>query len=177
MNPVNTERPRGQQVNPTTARITVAGLAPIGLALVFAFVCWDRFVLNFAVVGYHRAAGQAHFRKGEWDKAVGSYTAIIDRQPSDARAHVLRGSAYEALGDWDRAIKDYTDAIRLAPQNSLAYNDLAWLLATSPLAGIRDGKRAVQLAQKACALDQWKHPSCVDTLAAAFAEVAISNRR
>ena len=35
---------------------------------------------------------------------------------------------------------------------------------------VLDGKRAVELAQKACELTEWKEPSYLDTLAAAYAE-------
>jgi hypothetical protein len=59
MIPESAERPRGQRVKPKTARITAAALAPVGLALILAFVFWDHFVFNLAVAGYHRAAGQA----------------------------------------------------------------------------------------------------------------------
>jgi hypothetical protein len=54
--------------------------------------------------------------------------------------------------------------------NYKAANDLAWLLATSSVITVRDGKEAVVLAKKACELDAWKHSATIDTLAAAFAE-------
>jgi hypothetical protein len=34
----------------------------------------------------------------------------------------------------------------------------------------RDGKRAVASARKACELTNWEHPSCLEVLAAAYAE-------
>jgi hypothetical protein len=49
-------------------------------------------------------------------------------------------------------------------------NDLAWLLATAPDEKCRDGKRAVELATKACSLTDYKDASLVDSLAAAYAE-------
>jgi lipopolysaccharide biosynthesis regulator YciM len=49
-------------------------------------------------------------------------------------------------------------------------NNLAWALATSPDASKRDGKRAVQLAERACDLTQYQQPIMVGTLAAAYAE-------
>jgi hypothetical protein len=49
-------------------------------------------------------------------------------------------------------------------------NNLAWLLATCPDGQHRDGKRAVELASKACELTDWKVPTCIGTLAAAYAE-------
>ena len=48
--------------------------------------------------------------------------------------------------------------------------ELAWLLATSKQAQLRDGKRAVELARSACNLSGWKVPGLFDTYAAALAE-------
>ena len=65
---------------------------------------------------------------------------------------------------------DLNQAVQLNPQNAMAYNNLAWLLATGPQAVHRDGKKAVEYATKACELSEWKSSGNVDTLAAACAE-------
>ena len=49
-------------------------------------------------------------------------------------------------------------------------NGLAWPLATSPDPKLRDGPRAVALAEKAVAGTDRKKPMILDTLAAAYAE-------
>ena len=49
-------------------------------------------------------------------------------------------------------------------------NNLAWLLATSPEEGIRDGKRAIELAEKACEETEWQDAHIISTLAAGYAE-------
>jgi len=49
-------------------------------------------------------------------------------------------------------------------------NNLAWLRATSPEEGLRNGARAVELARKGCELTQWRQPHVIGTLAAAHAE-------
>ena len=49
-------------------------------------------------------------------------------------------------------------------------NNLAWKLATSEKTNIRNGKRAVQLAEHACVLTQYGVTPMVGTLAAAYAE-------
>jgi TPR repeat protein len=59
---------------------------------------------------------------------------------------------------------------RAAGQSSTqALNDYAWLLATSRFAEVRDGARALNLAQRA--VDRARNPSYLDTLAAAYAEL------
>jgi tetratricopeptide (TPR) repeat protein len=53
----------------------------------------------------------------------------------------------------------------------LAYNSLAWLWATCPKEEVRDGKKAVEYAKKACELTDWNELYYLDTLAAAYAEM------
>jgi len=52
----------------------------------------------------------------------------------------------------------------------VAFDGRAWLWATCPDAQLRDGKRAVQSAARACELTGWKDAGALDTLAAAYAE-------
>jgi tetratricopeptide (TPR) repeat protein len=68
------------------------------------------------------------------------------------------------IGKWQ---KDNHPA-QSAPLESLNY--VAWALATSPQDELRDGKRAIELATKACELTKFEEPNVLDTLAAAYAE-------
>jgi len=67
-------------------------------------------------------------------------------------------------------VRDYETIIQVSPKHALAYNNLAWFLATCAVEKLRDGKKAVAYARKACELVEWKNPSYLDTLAAACAE-------
>jgi serine/threonine-protein kinase len=67
------------------------------------------------------------------------------------------------------AKKSLEQAVHLQPGDPSTLNDLAWLLATCRDSHIRDGRRAVGLAQRACKLSQWKNAFSIDTLAAASA--------
>ena len=51
-----------------------------------------------------------------------------------------------------------------------ALNDLAWLRATAPDPGLRNGPEAVRLAERACQQTQYKEIVPIRTLAAAYAE-------
>jgi len=83
------------------------------------------------------------------------------------------------LGDLVKALKqqgNYAKAESLcgeAAESSSAWplNGLAWELATSSDSRVRDGRRAVALAEKAAVMTNRKDPAILDTLAAAFAEV------
>jgi tetratricopeptide (TPR) repeat protein len=108
--------------------------------------------------------------KNEYDKAITDYDVAARLDPRYAFAFYNRGFAHYTQKQYDRAIADYNEAIRLDPNFGRALNDRAWLLATCPDDRYRDGKRAVESAQKACELSGWKTPEWIDTLAAACAE-------
>jgi tetratricopeptide (TPR) repeat protein len=69
----------------------------------------------------------------------------------------------------NEAKKSLEQAVHLQPADPSTLNDLAWMLATSKDSRVRDGRRAVGIAMKACRLSDWKNAFSVDTLAAASA--------
>jgi tetratricopeptide (TPR) repeat protein len=103
---------------------------------------------------------------GRDEQAVASFSKTIDLKPMFAPAWISRGNAHERLGQWGKAIDDHGQVIKLAPKDPAAHNKLAWLLTTCPPPGLRDARRAVELAQKAVALDP-KDADIRNTLGAA----------
>lgn len=98
------------------------------------------------------------------------------RSPSElASAHVALGFVLLELDRPAEAIEDLERGIALGNRSPQAYNALAWVLATSPRDGVRDGARAKQLARTACELSEWKEAYIIDTLAAAHAEAGEFN--
>ena len=79
-----------------------------------------------------------------------------------------------SLGDHADAIADFEKAIELAPKDeedrSGSLNNLSWVLSTSPLDNVRDGKRSLDYAIEACELTDYAKPHILSTLAAAYAE-------
>jgi len=65
------------------------------------------------------------------------------------------------------AINNYQQALRLAPDLAEAHNNLAWLYATCDDQKYRDPKAALDHAQRAVELTQWKEGESIDTLAEA----------
>ena len=70
----------------------------------------------------------------------------------------------------DEAIAQYEKALEIKPGYPGALNNLAWALATSSQASLRNGNKAVELAQRANQLTGDGNPVVLGTLATAYAE-------
>jgi tetratricopeptide (TPR) repeat protein len=116
-----------------------------------------------------RYRGIAYAYKGDNEKAITSLSMAIQVEPANPEAYRNRGQVYAAKGDFLDAAADLNQAARLARSPSDC-NALAWTLATSPQPALRDGKKAVAYATKACNLSRWHEPDYFTTLAAACAE-------
>ncbi|MDO4551034.1 MAG: selenium-binding protein SBP56-related protein [Planctomycetia bacterium] len=84
--------------------------------------------------------------------------------------YATRAGIYLLAGMHEEAAEDYEKALRLDPNNQMALNNLAWLYVTSPEDKIRNPKRALELAKKACELTDYKEPGFLSTLGAVYAE-------
>lgn len=103
-------------------------------------------------------------------EAIEHFTAALEQVPGDARVHFGLGMAWMKLGEWRDAVMHWKKAHEFAPRNPSAPNELAWLLATCPDAGVRDGPQALQFAELAVELSAGRDPALLDTLGAAQAE-------
>ncbi len=70
----------------------------------------------------------------------------------------------------EEAFRHLRLACRIAPNSFRSLEKLAWVLATSPDARWRNGVEAVQLAERACGLTNYRWPEAVGTLAVSYAE-------
>jgi tetratricopeptide (TPR) repeat protein len=103
-------------------------------------------------------------------KAIEKFSAALEIDPKFFSALRGRADAYLSVGKHAEAIADYNEALKLKPEDPGVLNNLAWVLATSPDEGVRDGKRAIELATKAAKLTDNKQAHILSTLAAAYAE-------
>jgi len=118
----------------------------------------------------HYHLGLVSMRRGDAKRAIGEWRSAIDLDPKYAEAHVSLGDALEAQGRTAEALAHWRDGIGLQPHNPAALRRVAWALATSPDASIRDGVEAVAFAVRALQLSGGKDAQALDTLAAAYAE-------
>jgi len=114
--------------------------------------------------------GNNLLEKGRIDEAIASYQHALkiradypEVQNNIGLALMQKGRPSEAIAHWERTLEirsDFVDAL----------NNLAWVLATYPESSIRNGTRAVALAERAHQLSGDKNPAILRTLAAAYAE-------
>ncbi len=102
------------------------------------------------------------------EEALADLNQSLKIDPEHAWAHLFRGNAYCHQQSYSKAIKDFEQAISLSDDEPRALSTLAWLLATCPEQKIRDGQRAVELAELANDLSDNEY---LDDLAAAYAEL------
>ena len=103
--------------------------------------------------------------------ATAHLQAAARLEPLDAEIHRDLAIAYLTQGDAPAAVAELRETVRLAPDANGAAIRLAWLLATSDDATLRDGPQAVQLAEPVVRALGAEDPVLLDTLAAAYAEV------
>jgi tetratricopeptide (TPR) repeat protein len=123
------------------------------------------------------AEGANHLRIAET-----AYHARLVADPLDYRAsrnaaltHVALGLAFATERLYSEALQSFRTAIEIDPEQSVPYNEAAWILATAKDSSIRNGSEAIRLAEKACELTQWQRVAFVGTLDTAYAEAGRFN--
>jgi tetratricopeptide (TPR) repeat protein len=121
---------------------------------------------------FFRDRGNIALVRKEYDKAVADYSRSIELDPKYAVPWLQRGKTWVAKKEYAKALADYEKAVEVASADSSAsafYTALALFLAGCPDARFRDGKKALEAAQKAYELT--KGPAELAALAAAHAEL------
>jgi Tfp pilus assembly protein PilF len=109
-------------------------------------------------------------RKGFLREAAQQFSVIVSINPANSIAHINLASISGRFGQKGEEILHLNAAIRIDPNAVEALNNLAWILATDPNPQFRNGKRAVDLAMRACKLTGFQQTVTVGTLAASLAE-------
>ena len=120
----------------------------------------------------HSSLGVALLETGRPDESLAHLQTAVALDPHDADAHYNLGNTLMEIGRASEALAHFTIALQINPDDTQALNNMAWMLATWPDAMIRDGTKAVALAERAASLTSNKDPRPVATLAAALAETA-----
>ena len=103
-------------------------------------------------------------------KAIEIFDEVLKKESGNWSAHYGRADALLSIGKHVEAVADYEAALKEQPEHSGILNNLAWVLATSPMDNVRNAKRSIELGTKACEVTNYTRPHILSTLAAAYAE-------
>jgi tetratricopeptide (TPR) repeat protein len=120
---------------------------------------------------------EAYFLRGlcralrkEYGSALDDLSIAAHRAPSSPWALFWRARVHEQRRDYAQAAQDVAEALERGPDEPWLLNLAAWLWATCPEPKLRDGRKAVHYATRACERSEGTVWWIIDTLAAAYAE-------
>jgi len=120
--------------------------------------------------GAHNNIAVALSKLDRLGEAVMHFAAAVKLEPNALR-HYNLATRLVRLGRDRDAVVHFRRALAKRPAWSEALGELAWVLATSDEAAVRNGHEALRLARQACTFTRFGQADMVDALAAALAEV------
>src|SRR5438552_3370781 len=118
----------------------------------------------------HDNLAKALLKKGQVAEAMVHYRKFLEIEPANVEARNTLGTALIQQGKFTEAIDQWEKALAIQPENGNAASNLSWVFATCPEDSIRNGERAVELAEKALRISGGRIPMIYRVLAAAYAE-------
>jgi protein O-mannosyl-transferase len=114
--------------------------------------------------------GWCLMQTGRVDEGIAQFQKALEIQPGFAEAHSNLGFGLLQNGRVREAMAHLQTAVTVQPDNARTLSGLAWVLATCPDASVRNGTKAVELAERANQLAGGQDPLILRSLAAACAE-------
>lgn len=121
--------------------------------------------------GYHNNVGITLAQQGDANGAMEQYQEAVRLSPDLSGPHYNLAVALAAAGQPSQAIEQYRISIQCEQSGPEPKRALAWVLATQPDRNLRNGREALHLAGSACRETAFQDVACLDTLAAAYAEL------
>ena len=118
----------------------------------------------------HENLAKALLQKGRLADALVHYRKLLDLQPDNIEVHNIVGTVLVQQGSVQEGVEEWQKVLSVEPDNGNAMSNLAWVFATSPDQSIRNGAKAVQLAEQAVRISGGRIAILFRTLAAAYAE-------
>jgi tetratricopeptide (TPR) repeat protein len=151
----------------------------VGLSLAAAFglpgllparPAWRRGLAGVGLAALAALFAAAALQLRHWRDSEALFRHALAVTAENPIAHAHLAAALLEGGRPAEAIAHYRESIRLRPDSAPVANALAWLLATTPEAELKNPYLAVQLAERAVGLSGGRDPRILDTLAAAYAD-------
>lgn len=114
--------------------------------------------------------GVSNFEMDRYQEAMGALLAALRLEPKMAQGYYYLGMAAETLGKTRQALEFYAAAVLVKGDYVDSLRACADILATHPSQDLRDGERALKMAQKAVLHAPESDAQLLVTLAAAYAE-------
>ena len=124
-------------------------------------------------VTIHLQLGNALRKSGDLDAALLQYRSAVELDPASERGRLGEGRMLTALGRYAAARDALEEGLAQLPTSGQLAHALSRLLAMGPDTSIRDGERALELAEKVFAARQQAASAVV--IAAALAELGRCN--
>jgi Tfp pilus assembly protein PilF len=118
----------------------------------------------------HENLAKALLQKGRVVDAMIHYRKLLELQPDNIEVHNIVGTVLIQQGRLREGVEEWEKVLAIQPDNGNAMSNLAWVFATSPDDSLRNGVKAVQLAEEALRISGRRIPIIFRTLAAAYAE-------
>ena len=113
--------------------------------------------------------GDALLRTGQTAAAIDDFQEALKLAPQSTTLRNNLAFIFLRTGRVSEAVVEFQKVLEIQPDNVDACQYLAWVLAASPDASLRDGPKAIALAQKANDVSGGKDPGILSTLSAAYA--------
>lgn len=126
--------------------------------------------INSNQASVHSSLGVALLELGKVNESLAHLQTALEIDPNNGDAHYNLGNTFLQMGRANEAVAQYNRALEIDPNDIEARNNMAWILATCSEARVRNGLKAVEIAERADSLTANKSPVISATLAAAYAE-------
>jgi protein O-mannosyl-transferase len=165
-------------------RRVVLGVAAAIVLLALAGRAWrqtaiwhdsERLWRHALAVTKHNHIAHASLARVLWSKnraaeAIPHFQQALVITPDNVEMHNQVGLGLMQIGKPSEGIAHWKKALQVNPQDLNAQSNLAWVFATCPEPAMRDGQRAVALAENVIARSGSRTPILLRTLGAAYAE-------
>jgi spermidine synthase len=109
-------------------------------------------------------------RSGDFQAAIPNYRRAVELNPRDCLARLRLGTMLREQGRVSEAVEVLREALQYDMTEVPLIVEVVGLLATHPDEAVRDGRKAVKLAEDAAKITNFESPVVLDVLAAAYAE-------
>jgi Flp pilus assembly protein TadD len=122
-----------------------------------------------AIYDAHHLLTQAYFRSKRYDDAIVHLRKALQIAPKNIHLLSDIALALSKVGRLEEAVKHWREALGVDPAWVISLNNLAWHQTVHKRAKFYDPHEAVNLAQRACEVTEYKKSYLLDTLAVAYA--------